>query len=107
MGDAILFLAPLEKLAQGSLIPPQMVAQGRFLPDFLFDRELRQEVRRRSALGGGPLLPAPPGLAIPKGAYAFDLEAPGFHELIDRIFAAPDRNRDGVITSDEYDDPVD
>ena len=107
MGDAILFLAPLEKLAQGSLIPPQMVAQGRFLPDFMFDRELRQEVRRRSALGGGPLLPAPPNLAIRKADFAFDLEAPGFHELIDSIFAAQDRNRDGVITSDEYDDPLD
>jgi hypothetical protein len=107
VGDAILFLGPLEKLAQGSLIPPQMMAQGRFLPDYLFDPEVRREVRRRSTLGGPPLLPAPPGLAIRKADFAFDLEAPGFGEQIDRIFAAYDRNRDGVITSDEYDDPLD
>ena len=107
VGDAILFLGPLEKLAQGALIPPQMMAQGRFLPDYLFDPELRREVRRRSTLGGPPLLPAPPGLAIRKAAFAFDLEAPGFREQVDEIFAAHDRNRDGVITSDEYDDPLD
>ena len=107
VGDAILFLGPLEKLAQGALIPPQMMAQGRFLPDYLFDPELRREVRRRSTLGGPPLLPAPPGLAIRKADFAFDLEAPGFRELIDEIFAAHDLNRDGVITSDEYDHPLD
>ena len=107
VGDAILFLGPLENLARGSLIPPQMMAQGRFLPDYLFDPELRREVRRRSTLGGPPLLPAPPGLAIRKADFAFDLEAPGFREHIDRIFAAQDRDRDGVITSDEYDDPLD
>lgn len=107
VGDAILFLGPLEKLAQGALIPPQMMAQGRFLPDYLFDPELRREVRRRNTLGGPPLLPPPPGLAIRKADFAFDLDAPGFREQIDRIFAAQDRNRDGVITSDEYDDPSD
>lgn len=107
MGDAILFLAPLDKLAQGPQGPFEQVAQGRFLPDYLFDSELRTEVRRRGALGAPPLMPTPPGLAIRKSDFAFDLDAPGFRELIDRIFAAQDRNRDGVITSDEYDDPSD
>jgi hypothetical protein len=106
-GDALLFLGPLEKLAQGQMGPPQMVAQGRFLPDYLFDPELRREVARRSNLGGPRLLPAPPGLAIRKADFAFDLDAPGFREQIERIFAAQDRNGDGVITSDEYDDPLD
>jgi hypothetical protein len=106
VGDAILFLAPLDKLAQGPQGPIEQVTRGRFLPDYFFDAELRREVKRRSSLGGPPLLPAPPGLAVPKAAYAFDLEAPGFRELIDRIFADYDRNRDGVITSDEYRDPL-
>jgi hypothetical protein len=106
-GDGLLLLGPLEKLAQGSLPPPQMLAQGRVLPDYLFDPELRREMRRRSELGGLPVVPAPPGLAIRKADFAFDLEAPGFRELIEKIFAAYDRNRDGVITSDEYHDPLD
>ena len=105
VGDAILFLAPLEKLAQGPQGPFQQVAQGRFLPDYLFDPELRAEVRRRGTLGAPPLMPTPPALAIRKSDFAFDLDAPGFSELIERIFAAQDRNRDGVITSDEYEVP--
>jgi hypothetical protein len=104
-GDAILFLAPLEVLAQGPQGPMEQIAQGRFLPDLLFDAELRRELSRRS--GGRPLPPPPPGLAIRKADLAFDLDAPGFREQIESIFAAQDRNRDGVITSDEYDDPLD
>ena len=66
----------------------EQVAQGRFLPDYLFDPDLRREVGRRNALGGPPLLPAPPGLAIRKADYAFDLQAPGWREQIEMIFAA-------------------
>jgi hypothetical protein len=106
VGDAILFLGPLEKLAQGPQGPMEQVAQGRFLPDYFFDPELRREVKRRNTLGGPPLLPAPPGLAIRKADFAFDLEAPGFREQLEKIFADYDRNRDGVITSDEYKDPL-
>ena len=96
-GDGLLLLGPLDKLGQSP-----------FLPDYLLDPEVRREVRRRSDLGGPPLLPAPPsGLAVRKADYAFDLEAPGFRELIEKIFAAYDRNHDGVITSDEYHDPLD
>ena len=107
MGDAILFLAPLDKLAQGPQGPFEQVAQGRFLPDYLFDSGVRAEARRRGTLGAPPLMPTPPGLAIRKADFAFDLDAPGFGELIDRIFAAQDRDSDGVITSDEYRDPLD
>ena len=85
----------------------EQVAQGRFLPDYFFDAELRREVRRRSTLGGPRLLPPPPGLAIRKADFAFNLDAPGFREHIEKTFAAQDRNGDGVITSDEYDDPSD
>ena len=60
-GDAILFLGPLEKLAQGPQGPFEQMAKGRFMPDYLFDPELRREVRRRNTLGGPPLMPTPPG----------------------------------------------
>jgi hypothetical protein len=106
-GDAFLFLAPLEKLAQGPQGPVEQFARGRFLPEYLFDPELRREVSRRNSLGGPPLLPTPPSLAIRRADFAFDLEAPGFRELIEKIFANYDRNRDGVITSDETHDPLD
>lgn len=95
-GDGILFLGPLGTLSQGP-----------FLPDYLFDPALRREMARRSGLGGLPLLPAPPGLAIRKADYAFDLDAAGYREHIESIFAAHDSDGDGVITSAEYDDPLD
>jgi hypothetical protein len=60
-------------------------------------------MRRRSNIGGPPLLPAPPGFAIRKADYAFDLDAPGYREYIERIFAAHDRDGDGVIIIGEYD----
>jgi hypothetical protein len=95
-GDGILFLGPLGKLAQGP-----------FLPDYFLDPELRREIKRRSNFGGPRLLPAPSGLAIRKADYAFDLDAPGFREQLDRLFAANDRDGDGVISGGEYDDPSD
>jgi hypothetical protein len=95
-GDGLLFLAPLDKLAQGP-----------FLPDYFLDPEVRREIKRRSNFGGPRLLPAPSRLAIRKADYAFDLDAPGFREQIDKLFAANDRDGDGVITSGEYDDPSD
>lgn len=105
-GDGVLFLGPLEKLAQGPQGPFEALAQGRYLPDYLFDPELRQEMKRRSDLVGMPLLPPPPGVAIRKVDYDFELDAPGFREHIERIFAAHDRDGDGVITDGEY-DPLD
>lgn len=106
VGDGVLFLGPLEKLAQGPAGPLELLAQGRYLPDYLFDAELRREIRRRSELGGMPLLPTPTGLTIRKTDYALDLEAAGFRERIDQLFAAHDRNGDGVITDGEYRDPL-
>ena len=96
VGDGLLFLGPLDRLAQGP-----------FLPDYFLDPELRREVKRRSDFGGPRLLPAPSRLAIRKTDYAFDLDAPGFRGQIDKFFAAQDRDGDGVITSGEYDDPSD
>lgn len=95
-GDGLLFLGPLDKLAQGP-----------FLPDYFLDPEVRREIKRRSNFGGPRLLPAPSRLAIRKADYAFDLDAPGFREQINKLFAANDRDGDGVITSGEYDDPSD
>ena len=106
-GDGILFLGPLEVLERGPEGPFEQLAQGRYLPDYLFDPEVRREMKRRSELIGMPVLPAPPGLTIRKADYAFDLEAPGFPEHIVRIFATHDRDGDGVITNEEYDDPMD
>jgi hypothetical protein len=93
-GDGLLFLGPLDKLAQGP-----------FLPDYFLDPELRREIKRRSNFGGPRLLSAPSRLAIRRADYAFDLDAPGFREQIDKLFAANDRDGDGVITSGEYGDP--
>jgi hypothetical protein len=94
-GDGILFLGALGTLPQGPM-----------LPDYLFDPDLRREMKRRSDLGGLPLMPPPPNLAMRKADYEFELEAPGYREHIERIFAAHDRDGNGVITNDEYDDPL-
>ena len=86
---------------------PDRLARGAFLPDYFLDPEYRREARRRDMLAGRPRPPAPSGLAIRKADYAFDLDAPGYREQIEKMFAAYDRDGDGVITSGEYQDPSD
>jgi hypothetical protein len=41
-----------------------------------------------------------------KADYAADLDAPGYRELIDKVFVEHDRNGDGKITREEYVDPI-
>jgi hypothetical protein len=94
-GDGVLFLGPSEHLGYGA-----------FLPDYLFEPDYRREMARRAALGGPGLSGFPPGFRFVKADYAIDLEAPGFAEMVERTFAANDRNRDGTITFEEYVDPL-
>ena len=37
---------------------------------------------------------------------AVNLDAPGYAELVNTMFAQYDKNRDGLVTADEYVDPV-
>lgn len=94
-GDAVLFAGPPAPLDAG----PQ-------LPDAFLDTEFRREIARRSRLGG-PVLPTfPAALSLRKADYEIDLDAPGYAGLLDAMFAAHDRDADGVVTADEYVDPV-
>ena len=93
--EAVLFVGPLETLRNGA-----------FLPDYLFDAEYRREMARRAANGGPQLVRFPPGWVFRKVDYAIDLDAPGYAELIDAMFNEYDKNRDGVVTREEYVDPI-
>ena len=86
--------------------PPETLIRGPWLPDYLLDEDYRREMSRRSRIGGPPLVRFPPGFAVRRADYAVDLHAPGFAERIDAMFAAQDRNGDGVVTADEYVDPI-
>lgn len=92
-GDAVLFFYPPE-------------TRGVWLPDYLLDVDYRREMSRRSQIGGPPFVRFPVGYTFRRADYMDDLDAPGFTELMDTIFAAQDANRDGVITADEYVDPI-
>jgi hypothetical protein len=94
--------------AEGVLFygPPAAMRRGPFLPDYALDDGYRREVARRSRIGGPPLVRFPPGFSFRKSDYAVDLHAPGFAAAIDAMFAAHDRNGDGVVTAEEYVDPI-
>lgn len=93
--DAVLLYGRLETLGRGP-----------FLPDYALDDDYRREVARRSQLGGPPLIRFPAGLSLRRADYNVDLDAPGFAQRIDAMFAAYDSNRDGVVTAEEYVDPI-
>jgi hypothetical protein len=93
--NAVLFYGPLENLTQGP-----------FLPDYVLDTEYRREMNRRSQVGGPWLIRLPAGYSFRKADYAIDLEAPGFQELVDSMFAQHDLNKDGVVSAEEYVDPI-
>jgi len=76
------------------------------LPDTYLDTAYRRELARRHALGGPILLPFPQELSFRRSDYTVDFDASGFAELVDRMFAEYDPNGDGLVTSDEYVDPV-
>lgn len=69
--------------------------------------------RRRSAesiatraAGGPALVRWPPGFVLRKSDYDVDLDAPGHAELLEIVFDEHDGNEDGVVTADEFVDPV-
>lgn len=93
--DGVLFFGPIETLTQvGSL------------PDFALDNEYRRETGRRSKATGLPLLRWPMNWTFRKSAYEADLEVPDYAERLTAMFAAHDRNNDGIVTDDEYEDAV-
>ncbi len=93
--DGVLFLGP-----------PESLARTPFLPDYALDTGYRREMSRRSQVGGPPLIRVPAGYSFRRADYKIDLEAPGFAEAIDAMFAQYDLNGDGVVTADEYVDPI-
>jgi hypothetical protein len=86
--------------------PPLGHYRSPWLPDYLLDTEYRREMARRAELGGPRLVRWPAGFVLRKSDYAVDLDAPGFREAVDAMFAAHDRNGDGQVTQDEYRDPI-
>lgn len=94
-GHGTLFLAPLDALARGP-----------GLPDLYLDAEYRLAINGRSEDGARPLSPFPAGLSLRKTDFEVDLDAPGYAELLDAMFAEHDKNGDGVVTADEYVDPI-
>lgn len=95
-GDSVLFLGPIESFKRS---PP--------LPDIFLDAEYRLEVDRRFRIQmRQPLFAMAKDFSLEKSVYEVDLDAPGYAELIDAMFARHDVNRDGVVTADEYRDPI-
>ena len=95
VGEAVLFVAPR-----------QAMTQSPFMPDYVLDPDLRREMARRATIGGQALVRLPANYRLRKADYAVDLDAPGFREAIDKMFAAYDKDGDGVITAAEYVDPI-
>jgi hypothetical protein len=94
-GDAVVFYAPLTSLAKGP-----------WLPDYFLDAQYRVEMNRRAQLGGPALKRFPADAVLRKADYEVNLDAPGYTRLLNAMFAKFDRNRDGVVTADEYIDPI-
>ncbi|MEO8307965.1 MAG: hypothetical protein ABI616_07985 [Pseudomonadota bacterium] len=84
--------------------PPDTLTRGAYMPDYVLDTDLRLEMQRRAQLGGMPLIRFPANLSLRRADYDVDLDAPGFSDLMDAMFARNDK--DGVITAAEYQDPI-
>ena len=99
LGDAVLFLGPLDDFNDIQYSP--------MMPDFFLDADYRREVSRRFEIQRGwPLLTVRPDFSLERAVYEVDLDAPGYAELLASMFEAYDLNRDGVVTADEYSDPI-
>jgi len=94
-GEGVLFLSPLGTQTVGAVFP-----------DYVLDIALRREMVRRSQIGAVPLIRFPRDYMLVKSDYAFDLEAPGFAQQMQALFAEYDLSGDGQITADEYLDPI-
>jgi hypothetical protein len=93
--DAVVFHGPVDTLARGPS-----------LPDLYLDREYRLAIHARSEVGAIELPPFPPAMSLRRADYDIELDAPGFAEAVDAMFAAHDDNGDGVVTADEFVDPI-
>jgi hypothetical protein len=89
--DGVLFFGPIESLRRSGT-----------LPEYPLDTEYRLEMYRRAKAGGIRLLAWPKGMPLRKADYEADLDAPGYAERLDAMFGKFDRNKDGVVTEDEY-----
>lgn len=99
LGDAVLFLGPVYEINDIRYSP--------MMPDFFLDAEYRREVNRRFKIQHGwPLFTIRPDHPIERAVYNVDLDARGYAELLDSMFEEYDLNRDGVVTADEYSDPI-
>lgn len=70
------------------------------------DADYRREVARRVELSPFPVAPFPVDGSIRRSDVDLALGAPGYSELLEAMFAEHDADRNGVVTSDEYADPV-
>ncbi len=95
--EAVLFYGPLDALVR---------SPG--LPDIYLDADYRLAVHRRSEIGRPalPLRPFREDFTLRRADYEVDLDAPGFPEAVDAMFAEHDRNADGVVTASEHVDPI-
>lgn len=86
--------------------PPDTLPRGPYMPDYVLDTALRLEMQRRGQLGSVPLVRFPASVTLRRSDYRVDLDAPGFEESMDGMFARHDSNGDGIVTAAEYEDPV-
>jgi hypothetical protein len=93
--DGVIFFGPLEGLTRIGT-----------LPEYALDTEYRLEMGRRANAVGFPLLRWPKGWSFRKSDYEADLDSPGYSERLNAMFAKFDANNDGVVTEDEYEDPI-
>lgn len=89
--DAVLFLGPRETLKGDAVIA-----------DYFLDPDYRKEMERRFRITDREALPVwRASFPIRKANYR-DLDAAGYAELLDAMFARYDRDRDGAVSFEEY-----
>jgi hypothetical protein len=99
LGDAVLFLGPVNDIDDIQYSP--------MMPDFFLDADYRREVSRRVEIQHGrPLFTVRPDFSLERAVYEVELDAIGYAELLESMFEEYDLNHDGVVTSNEYSDPI-
>lgn len=99
LADAVLFLGPVHDIDDIQYSP--------MMPDYFLDADYRREIKRHFEIQDGrPMLTIHPDHPLERAVYEVELYAPGYTELLDSMFEKYDLNRDGVVTADEYTDPI-
>jgi hypothetical protein len=89
--DAVVFLGPEETLKDAPI-----------LPDIFLDADFQKEIDRQyRIIFGTPLPYSGDPLPLRRAAYR-DLDAPGWSEAMDAMFARYDADQDGLVTEEEY-----